>query len=71
MQETVRRVAKVSVEAKLQGFIEEDYVESFRPNLMDVVHSWCKGSTFAHICQMTDVFEGCYLYIVAVTVIKL
>lgn len=58
MQETARRIAKVSVEAKLQGFSEEGYIESFRPHLMDVVHSWCKGSTFAHICQMTDVFEG-------------
>ena len=58
LQETSRRIAKVSVEAKLQGFVEEDYIESFKPHLMDVVHSWCKGSTFAHICQMTDVFEG-------------
>jgi len=60
LQETAKRIAKVSVEAKLQGFNEDEYVEQFKPNLMDVVHSWCKGSTFAHICQMTDIFEGIF-----------
>ena len=48
----------MSVEAKLKDFNEEAYVESFRPHLMDVVHTWCKGATFGQICQMTDVFEG-------------
>jgi ATP-dependent RNA helicase DOB1 len=57
MQETARRVAKVSQEAKLT-LDEEEYVESFRPNLMDIVHAWCNGATFAHVCKMTDVFEG-------------
>ena len=36
----------------------EDYVEKFKPSLMDVVYSWCNGSSFAQICKMTDVFEG-------------
>ena len=45
------------MEAKLE-MDEEAYVESFRPNMMDVVHAWCKGSTFAQICRMTDIFEG-------------
>ena len=39
----------------------EDYVEKFKPSLMDVVYSWCNGSSFAQICKMTDVFEGKYL----------
>lgn len=38
----------------------EDYVEKFKPSLMDVVYSWCNGSSFAQICKMTDVFEGKY-----------
>jgi len=57
-QEVAKRIAHVSVEAKLKDFDEEAYVESFRPHLMDVVHTWCKGATFGQICQMTDVFEG-------------
>jgi len=66
LQETARRIAKVSVEAKLPGFSEDDYVEFFRPHLMDVVHAWCKGCTFAHVCQMTDVFEGMTFLVFAV-----
>lgn len=57
LQDTARRIAKVSMEAKL-NVNEEDYLESFKPHMMDVVHAWCNGSSFAQICKMTDVFEG-------------
>lgn len=57
MQETARRIAKVSAEAKLE-IDEELYLNSFKPNLMDVVYTWANGATFAQICKMTDVFEG-------------
>ncbi|KAM4809152.1 exosome RNA helicase MTR4 [Rhinophrynus dorsalis] len=57
MQETARRIAKVSAEAKLE-VDEETYLSSFRSSLMDVVHTWANGATFAQICKMTDVFEG-------------
>ncbi|KAM9329941.1 exosome RNA helicase MTR4 [Gastrophryne carolinensis] len=57
MQETARRIAKVSAEAKLE-VDEELYLGSFRPNLMDVIYTWANGATFAQICKMTDVFEG-------------
>ncbi|XP_071953864.1 exosome RNA helicase MTR4-like [Antedon mediterranea] len=57
MQDSARRIAKVSAEAKLD-VDEEEYVESFKPFLMDVVYEWCKGATFSQLCQMTDVFEG-------------
>ncbi|MCP9263772.1 Superkiller viralicidic activity 2-like 2 [Dirofilaria immitis] len=57
MQEYARRIAKVTKESKLE--IDEDkYVESFKPHLMDVVHAWCTGSSFAEILKKTDVFEG-------------
>lgn len=57
MQETARRIAKLSAEAKLE-VDEELYLGSFRPNLMDVIYTWANGATFAQICKMTDVFEG-------------
>uniref|UniRef100_F7FZM6 Exosome RNA helicase MTR4 n=1 Tax=Ornithorhynchus anatinus TaxID=9258 RepID=F7FZM6_ORNAN len=57
MQECAKRIAKVSAEAKLE-IDEETYLNSFKPNLMDVVYTWANGATFAHICKMTDVFEG-------------
>lgn len=46
MQDSARRIARVSAEAKLD--IDEDkYVESFKPNLMDVVHAW-SSVRYAH-----------------------
>jgi ATP-dependent RNA helicase DOB1 len=57
MQEAARRIAQVSIECKLP-LNEEEYVASFRPELMDVVYAWCQGSKFYQICKMTDVFEG-------------
>ncbi|XP_065313106.1 exosome RNA helicase MTR4-like isoform X2 [Gordionus sp. m RMFG-2023] len=58
IQETARRIAKISRECKLE-LDEMDYVYSFKPNLMDVVYAWSKGSPFHEIIKMTDVFEVC------------
>ncbi|XP_032241598.2 exosome RNA helicase MTR4 [Nematostella vectensis] len=57
MQESARRIAKVSQEAKMELDVEE-YVEKFRPHIMDVVFAWANGSSFSQICKMTDIFEG-------------
>lgn len=57
MQEAARKVAKVSIENKIE-MNEEDYVAKFRPELMEVVYAWCKGAKFARICKMTEVYEG-------------
>lgn len=57
MQETARKIAKVSQESKL-SLVEDEYVQSFKPALMDVVYAWAQGKSFAHICKMTDIYEG-------------
>lgn len=57
MQDLARRIAKISNECKLE-LNEENYVEKFKPFLMDVVLAWCKGASFLSICKMTDIFEG-------------
>lgn len=57
MQDLARRIAKVSNECKLE-IDEENYVERFKPFLMDVVYAWCKGASFSKIVGMTDIFEG-------------
>ncbi|KAK4046327.1 ATP-dependent RNA helicase mtr4 [Microbotryomycetes sp. JL201] len=57
MQESARRIAKIAIESKLP-LVEDEYVASFKPELMDAVFSWCNGSSFSEICKMTDVFEG-------------
>lgn len=65
LHEAARRVARQSAECNvslsssgspLSG--EEEYVQSFRPELMEVVYSWCQGMKFIKICKMTEVYEG-------------
>ncbi|KAF2223629.1 rRNA-processing arch domain-containing protein [Elsinoe ampelina] len=57
VQRQARVVAKVSMESKLP-VNEQEYLDSFKWQLMEVVHRWCMGGTFAEICKMTDVYEG-------------
>ncbi|KZT25605.1 antiviral helicase [Neolentinus lepideus HHB14362 ss-1] len=57
MQEIARRIAKVSKESKLP-VVEDEYVQSFKVELMDAVVQWCRGASFSEICKLTDQFEG-------------
>ncbi|VDB95625.1 unnamed protein product [Peniophora sp. CBMAI 1063] len=57
MQELARQIAKVSRESKLP-LKEEEYVQSFKVELMDAVVQWCRGASFSEICKLTDQFEG-------------
>ncbi|KAL7424483.1 ATP-dependent RNA helicase mtr4 [Cryptotrichosporon argae] len=57
MQETARRIAKVSNESKI-ALVEDEYVQSFKVEMTEAVLQWCKGAKFADICKLTDVFEG-------------
>ena len=41
----------MAAEAKLP-VEEEEYVQSFRPQLMDVVNLWIQGTPFLQICTM-------------------
>lgn len=47
----------MSKDAKLD-IDEDNYVEKFKPFMMDVVFEWCKGASFMQLCKMTDIFEG-------------
>jgi hypothetical protein len=38
--------------------IAEEYINSFRPFLMDVIFAWSKGASFGEVCGMTEIFEG-------------
>jgi len=58
LQETAKHIAELSIACKVEGIQVEEYTAKFKPNLMDVVYAWSKGSTFAEICQMTEVYEG-------------
>lgn len=36
----------------------ESFVSSFRPDIMEAVYDWAKGSKFYDIMSVTPVFEG-------------
>lgn len=57
IQAQARIVAKVMQESKL-AVNEEEYLQTFKHQLMEVVFAWTKGASFAEICKMTDVYEG-------------
>lgn len=57
LQSQARLIAKISQESKLP-VNEDEYVQKFKPQLMEVVYTWSKGTSFAAICKMTDVYEG-------------
>ena len=60
MQEAARRIAKVARESKLP-IVEDDYVASFKVELMDAVMQWCRGAKFAEICKVSFHVEASYL----------
>lgn len=58
LKEIARRVGNVQFESKLEIDVEE-YVASFRPDIMEIVHSWGQGAKFLEIMRMSDkIFEG-------------
>lgn len=57
LQDTARKVAKVQLECKVQMDVDS-FVSSFRPDVMEAVYAWAKGSKFYEIMEMSQVFEG-------------
>ena len=60
MQEFARRIAKVSQESKLP-IVEDEYVQSFKVELMDAVVQWCRGASFSEICKVC-LYSSCRDY---------
>ncbi|KAI7836432.1 hypothetical protein COHA_009701 [Chlorella ohadii] len=57
LREHARKVARTAADCKMEMDADE-YMESFRPDLMDVVAAWAQGTRFFDIYKMMDVFEG-------------
>lgn len=57
MQVTARNFCRICVDAKIS--VEEDeFVNGFNTDLVDVAYAWCAGSKFSDICKLTEIFEG-------------
>ena len=63
LRETARKVAKVSIESKLE-LDEEEYVQSFLDHMVNPVYAWAEGAKFSDVCKMTDIFEGSVIRII-------
>lgn len=61
MKKMKEAAKKIALEMKASGIEikEEEYIDSFKTELMDVVFHWCKGSTFSEICKV-ELFFGTY-----------
>ena len=51
MQEIARRIATVSNECKIP-LVPDEYVQSFKMEMMDAVFKWCGGASFSDICKV-------------------
>lgn len=46
------------IESKVQ-IDKEEYVKSFKPDMIDVTLHWCRGASFKEICdEAEDIYEG-------------
>ncbi|KAL2622125.1 hypothetical protein R1flu_002330 [Riccia fluitans] len=57
LRDVARRVGKAQLDAQMSIDVEE-YVTSFRPDIMEVAYAWATGAKFSEIMKMTDAFEG-------------
>lgn len=67
LQSHARRIAKVSQESKLP-VVEDEYAQSFKYQLMDVVYAWANGKGFAEI-WFVPCLHGSHLERTVLTVI--
>ncbi|CAI5464142.1 unnamed protein product [Closterium sp. Yama58-4] len=57
LREAAQHIARVQIEEKIE-VDEEEYVDQFRPTLMNVFYQWSKGELFGKVIDSTDAFEG-------------
>lgn len=57
LQDAAREIASVQKECRIEIEVE-DFVESFKPTMVEIVYCWAKGEPFSEIVKKTDLFEG-------------
>jgi len=59
LQKIADKVATAMIESKIQGLDKEEYVQKFKPDLMELTLMWCEGSNFKELCdEARDIYEG-------------
>eukprot|EP01022_Parablepharisma_sp_SALTPOND_P014220 TRINITY_DN1916_c0_g1_i1.p1 TRINITY_DN1916_c0_g1~~TRINITY_DN1916_c0_g1_i1.p1 ORF type:complete len:1081 (+),score=160.85 TRINITY_DN1916_c0_g1_i1:7764-11006(+) len=57
MREIAEKIGKIRTEINPQQTLDE-YVNQFKPDMMEITHQWCNGANFGEICKMTEIYEG-------------
>lgn len=63
LREAARRIGDVSAESLIEIDVEE-YVKSFRVDMMPVVDAWASGKKFKEIMALTKLFEGSVIRVI-------
>ena len=58
VQEAAGKVGRVAADAKL-GVDVNEFVQLFRPEVMQLFHEWALGAPFSKVLKMSDYFEVC------------
>ncbi len=57
MHDIAERIGKIRTEINAKEALE-DYVNQFKPDMMEITYQWCGGDSFGDICKMTEIYEG-------------
>lgn len=52
-----KKLLEVYHECKL-NIDGQAYLNSFKPQLIEITYKWCEGATFGEVCKLTDTYEG-------------
>jgi len=57
LQDAAREIANVQKDCKIDINVDE-FVDSFKPTMVEIVYCWAEGESFSEIVKKTDLFEG-------------
>ena len=57
LQDAAREIAQIQLDCRLEIDVDE-FVDSFKPTIVEVVYCWAMGDAFSEIIKKTDLFEG-------------
>ena len=57
MREIAEKIGKIKSEINVNDTLD-DYVNKFKPDMMEITFQWCKEESFGDICKMTEIYEG-------------
>jgi ATP-dependent RNA helicase DOB1 len=59
IKENAGKVADILIDSKI-NISRQEYIDSFKTDIMEVTLEWANGSKFSDICKLTEVYEGIY-----------